>query len=146
MTEVAFHFNVPEFVPYACRLLRKAAQAKAQVTVVASEAELRALDTQLWTFAANEFLPHCLWDAPDHVLARSPVVLTPGHALAQSPHREVMLHWGREEVPAGFESFSRLIELVSTDEDDRMLARRRWKHYSDRGYPISRYDVGLSVR
>jgi DNA polymerase III subunit chi len=146
MTEVAFHFNVPEFVPYACRLLRKAAQAKAQVTVVASEAELRVLDTQLWTFAAHEFLPHCLWEAPSHVLARSPVVLAPGHALAQSPHREVMLHWGREEVPAGFESFTRLIELVSTDEADRIQARGRWKHYSDRGYPITRYDVALSVR
>ena len=141
MTEVAFHFNVPDFVPYACRLLRKATQAKAQVTVVATEAELRDLDARLWTFAPNEFLPHCLYDAPEHVLARSPVVLAPAHAVDRSPHREVMLHWGHEQVPAGFQSYSRLIELVSTDEADRAQARQRWKHYADRGYPITRYDV-----
>ncbi len=146
MTEVAFHFNVPEFVPYACRLLRKATQARAQVTVVASEPELRLLDTRLWTFAADEFLPHCLWDAPQDVLARSPVVLPPSLQLDHLPHREVMLHWGPTQAPAGFESYARLIELVSTDEADRVQARGRWKHYSDRGYPISRYDVSLSAR
>lgn len=144
MTEVAFHFNVPQFLPYACRLLRKATQAKAQVTVVASESELKGLDTQLWSFDPGLFLPHCLWDAPDHVRSRSPIVLTPASALAASPHRDVMVHWGTEMPPAGFESFARLIELVSTDEADRVNARGRWKHYADRGYPITRYDVGAA--
>jgi DNA polymerase III subunit chi len=142
MTEVAFHFNVPQLLPYACRLLRKATQAKAQVTVVASESELQGLDTQLWSFDPGLFLPHCLWGAPEHVRTRSPIVLTPATALSASPHRDVMLHWGTEMPPAGFESFARLIELVSTEEDDRACARVRWKHYADRGYPITRYDVG----
>jgi len=29
MTEVAFHFNVPDKMNYVCRILRKASQAKA---------------------------------------------------------------------------------------------------------------------
>lgn len=142
MTEVAFHFNVPQFLPYACRLLRKATQAQAKVTVVASEPELQGLDTQLWSFDPGLFLPHCLWDAPEHVRARSPIVLTPATALSASPHRDVLVHWGAQMPPAGFESFTRLIELVCTDEADRAHARARWKHYADRGYPITRYDVG----
>jgi DNA polymerase-3 subunit chi len=142
MTEVAFHFNVPHFATYACRLLRKAHQASARVTVTAPQTELSQLDQLMWTFAAHEFLPHCLWDAPDHVLQRTPIVLVPHHELASTPHHEVMLHWGHDAPPEGFETFARLIELVSLDETDRQAARRRWKHYADRGYPITRHDVG----
>ena len=141
MTEVAFHFNVSQWMPYVCRLLRKATQSQARVTVVAPEPQLRHLDAQLWTFEADAFIAHCLWDAPDHVRCVSPVVLAPAEFLALSPHREVLVHWGGQEPPSGFESYQRLIELVSTDEADRVVARQRWKHYADRGYPMIRYDV-----
>jgi DNA polymerase-3 subunit chi len=146
MTEVAFHFNVPQFTAYACRLLRKAGQAGAQVAVVADESDLKQLDTQLWTFSPSEFLPHCLWDAPAHVLSRSPIVLLTEERLELTPHRDVMLHWGPRMPPSGFESFVRLIELVSVDEADRQSARQRWKHYAERGYPITRHDVGSSQK
>ena len=42
----------------------------------------------------------------------------------------------------GFERFERLIELVTQDEQDRLDARARWKHYADRGYAIIRHDLG----
>jgi DNA polymerase-3 subunit chi len=144
MTEVAFHFNVPQYLPYACRLLRKASQARAKVTVVAQAAELKGLDSQLWTFDPGTFLPHCLWDAPAHVLSRTPIVLATAQQLSASPHRDVLLNWGGDAPPEGFEAYTRLIELVSTDENDRLQARARWKHYADRGYPITRYDVAGS--
>jgi DNA polymerase-3 subunit chi len=146
MTEVAFHFNVPQFVPYACRLLRKAHQSGAKVTVVADPVQLSELDALLWTFSNADFLPHCTWQAPEHVRTRSPILLAPADAMASSHHHEVLLHWGGEMPPGGFESFSRLIELVGLDEGDRSLARKRWKHYADRGYPITRYDVGATIR
>jgi DNA polymerase-3 subunit chi len=146
MTEVAFHFNVPQFTPYAVRLLRKAHQARAKVTVVAPAEELAQLDALLWTYAPAEFLPHCNWDAPEHVLTRSPILLATPEGLSGSCHHEVLLHWGTQAPPQGFESFSRLIELVSQDEADRQTARQRWKHYADRGYPITRYDAGVAQR
>ena len=37
-------------------------------------------------------------------------------------------------VAEGFETFARLIEVVSADGAD--AGRRRWRHYSARGYPI----------
>lgn len=140
MTEIAFHFNLAQPLPYVCRLLRKATLNQSRVTVVAPEADLRALDVQLWTFEADAFVAHCLWDAPPHVLATSPVVLAVASALKTAPHREVLIHWGGAEPPAGFQSYQRLIELVSNDEQDKVVARRRWKHYAERGYPMSRYD------
>ena len=45
------------------------------------------------------------------------------------------------QVPAGFEQFARLIEVVSLDEADRAQARERWRYYTSRGYQIQRHDV-----
>jgi len=139
MTEVAFHFNVPDKLAYACRLVRKARGTGANVVVTGEAALLRALDTELWTFSPLEFIPHChAAQADAQVLAASPVVLA--DAPRGAPHREVLVNLGGA-VPEGFERFERLVEVVSLDEADRQQARGRWKHYKDRGYDIVRHDV-----
>ena len=142
MTEVAFHFNIAKRSDYACRLVRKAWLAEAKLIVAAPEDDLRELDVQLWTFEAQGFLPHCLWQAPAHVLAASPIVLAPESALDALPHHQVLVHWGgHSEPPPGFQRFARLIELVSTEPHDREQARGRWKYFSERGYTMTRFDV-----
>lgn len=139
MTEVAFHFNVPEKLGYACRLLRKAAGGGAKVVVTGHPELLRRLDTELWTFSALEFIPHCLYSAAaPEVMQASPVVLA--ESARSGPHQDVLVNLG-EEVPDGFEGFERLIEVVTPDDADRLQARARWKHYADRGYAITRHDL-----
>jgi DNA polymerase III subunit chi len=139
MTEVAFHFNVPEKLAYACRLLRKAASTGARIVVTGEPELLRSLDTELWTFSAVEFIPHChAASAEPQVLAASPVVLA--DSPRGTPHQEVLVNLGTG-VPEGFERFERLIEVVTQEEDDRLRARSRWKHYADRGYQIVRHDL-----
>jgi DNA polymerase-3 subunit chi len=139
MTEVAFHFNVPDKLAYACRLLRKATGAGSKVVVTGEAQLLRALDTQLWTFSALEFIPHCHASADAQVLSASPVVLADAPPRG-TPHQEVLVNLGGG-VPEGFERFERLIELVAQDDADRQQARARWKHYADRGYAIQRHDL-----
>ena len=140
MTGVEFHFNAPDKMAYACRLLRKAVAKGAKVVVTAEPGMLRELDRTLWTFDALEFLPHCYGDAtPAAVREASPVVLADSARTA--PHQQVLVNLGTE-VPDGFERFERLIEVVAVEEDDRAQARRRWKHYADRGYSIERKDLG----
>ena len=139
MTEVAFHFNVPDKLAYACRLLRKATGAGSRVVVTGEPALLRTLDTELWTFSALEFIAHAHAASADaKVLAASPVVLA--DVPRATPHHEVLVNLGGP-VPEGFERFERLIELVSQEEPDRLEARTRWKHYADRGYAITRHDL-----
>jgi DNA polymerase-3 subunit chi len=138
VTEIAFHFNVPDKLAYACRLLRKARATGAKVVVTGEAEDLRRLDTELWAFAALEFIPHAHVGAAEaQVVAASPVVLADGPR--GTPHQEVLVNLGGA-VPEGFERFERLIELVSQDESDRLAARARWKHYADRGYAITRHD------
>lgn len=139
MTEVTFHFNAPDKIGHACRLLRKAVASGARVAVTGEERLLRELDTALWTFSPLEFVAHCMEPgstAP--VLAASPVVLAQSPRM--SPHQQVLVNLGGN-VPDGFERFERLIEVVTVDDEDRQQGRQRWKHYADRGYAITRHDL-----
>jgi len=141
MTEIAFHFNAPDKLAYACRLLRKAVAGGARAVVSGPDDMLARLDQQLWTFSALDFVPHCmLGSSPERVLAASPVVLAVD--VLQAPALPVLVNLA-DLVPAGFERFERLIEVVSNDEEDRALARGRWKHYVARGYTIVRHDLEL---
>jgi DNA polymerase-3 subunit chi len=141
MTEVQFHFNVPDRLVYACRLLRKALRSGSSgVAVSAPAATLARLDRTLWTFEPGEFIPHIVVrdGVPLARLKRTPIWLV--ESAQWAAHHPVLVHLG-EEAPEGFESFSRLVEIVSTEPDEREAARLRWKHYAARGYDIQKFEV-----
>jgi DNA polymerase-3 subunit chi len=142
MTEVQFHFNVPDRLVYACRLLRKALRSGSSgVAVSAPAATLARLDRTLWTFEPGEFIPHIVVrgaEAPPARLQRTPIWLV--EQAQQAAHHPVLVHLG-DEPADGFESFRRLIEIVSSDPEDREAARRRWKHYAARGYEIQKFEA-----
>lgn len=138
MTEVAFHFNAPDRVAYVCRLLRKAVASGAKLVVTGSPDELQQLDRALWTFSPVDFVPHCFLASEAYVVAASPVILSTSTIAV--PHQQVLVNLG-QLVPDGFERFERVIEVVGLDDDDRQLARSRWKQYADRGYTITRHDL-----
>jgi DNA polymerase III subunit chi len=141
MTEIAFHFNTPDKLNYACRLLRKAFASGAKVMVWAEPATLQVLDKALWELSESDFIAHCMMDAPSFVLSRSPIVLASDvSTLNALPHHEVLLSLG-STLANGFEKFERVIELVSKDDADRLNARKRWKIYQERGYNIKRHDL-----
>lgn len=145
MTEVAFHFNAPDKLAYTCRLLRKAYRARAQVVVTGEPALLQDLDRILWTFEPLEFVPHLRAPMAGRVPQRqraTPIWLL--DSADDAPHHDVLVNLG-PGVAAGFETFKRLIEVVSASPDDRQAARVRWKHYVDRGYEIVRYEVGVAA-
>jgi len=142
VTIIAFHFNVPDRLDYACRLLRKAVGNGARVVATARAPTLQQFDQLLWTFSPTDFVPHCQLNMGEPLISASPVVLA---ALTESvPHYEVLLNLG-DQVPQGFEKFERVIELVTPDGEDRRLARGRWKHYSDCGYTMVRHDLALQA-
>jgi DNA polymerase-3 subunit chi len=140
MTEVAFHFNAPDEVAYACRLLRKAVSSGAKVVVLGASDTLQQLDLALWTFSPTDFVPHCHGDSDPAILAASPVILS--NTTVSMPHQQVLLNLGHL-VPEGFDRFERVIEVVGLNDEDRQLARGRWKQYTDRGYTITRHDLNL---
>lgn len=141
MTEVSFHVNVSEPALYACRLLRKATRQGSVVVVTAAGTVLEQLDRALWTFEPADFVPHVLLPAGgafDSRLRPTKVWLT--ERPADAPCHEVLVNLGRA-APDGFESFDRLIEIVSNRADELDLARGRWAHYKSRGYALKRHEA-----
>lgn len=141
MTEVAFHFNAPDKLAYACRFARKVQRSGARLVITAPAEALETLDRMLWVMAPQDFVAHCRSDADEELVLASPVLLAVD--ARSSAHHEVLLNLNTE-VPEGFGRFDRLVEVVSAhDEADRAEARSRWRHYASRGYAITRHDLVL---
>ena len=141
MTEVAFHFNAPDKLAYACRFARKLVRSDRRLVITAPQSVLDTLDGMLWRTGPQDFIAHGTSDSPAEVLHASPVLLLADPQ--QAPVREVLLNLGHA-VPDGFGSFEHLVEVVSAgDESDRQQARQRWRHYAGRGYAIARHDLVL---
>ena len=138
---VAFHFNVPQRQDYTCRLLRKATATGVRLLVRGSPGECAALDSALWALTPTDFITHCDATATGTVRSRSSVLLVDADAELDTSF-PILVNLAND-VPAGFEQFERVIEVVSTDEQDRSLARIRWKQYTESGYTITRHDLKL---
>jgi DNA polymerase-3 subunit chi len=137
LTTIDFYFNAQDRLQVACRLAGKAAGQKKRMLIYAPEAETASrIDRLLWTWPAIGFVPHCA--VHDPLAAETPVLIA---ADAESPSGcEVLLNLGAD-CPPHFERFERLLELVGTDEAERLAGRSRYRFYLERGYKISNHDL-----
>jgi DNA polymerase-3 subunit chi len=140
VTTVEFHTGVADPLAFACRLLRKAYRRGARVAVTAPPARLAALDEQLWTFEAQDFVPHLRWSSARAAqAARTPIWLIDGTPPPGSP--PVLVNLGAEPLPASAAvgAFERIIEIVADGDEDRRSGRARWRHYEAQGLPITHH-------
>lgn len=142
MARIEFHFNAPALLPYACRLLRKVHGRGLRAQVVGLPATLAQLDQALWTFSPLEFLPHCHAEAPAEMKRFSRVMLCERPRLDWD--RQVLINLG-EAVPPDFETFERIIDVVSVDDLHRAQGRERWREYTRLGHELVRHDLGSST-
>jgi DNA polymerase-3 subunit chi len=146
MTQIDFYFHVENKLQTACALSAKACARGLRVLAFCPDSEAsQKFSRMLWSTPAIGFIPHC---RPDNRLAAvTPVIVD--HEGAHLLHDQVLLNL-RHHWPPFFSRFQRLIEIVGLDEEDRRLARERYKFYRDRGYEIQNHDmskkefVGLS--
>ncbi len=121
---------------YVCRLVDKAYRLGHWVWIHTPTAEhAAALDERLWTFSQGSFVPHerAEGDEPD-----CPVVL--GEAIEPVRERQLLVNEG-SEVPAWFDRFARVAEIVNQDEGVRRRSRERYAFYRDRGYELHHHRV-----
>ena len=140
MTRIDFHSNVPDKIAYACRLVRKARAQNLRVVMMAEDAaQLQKLDEMLWTFSELDFLPHVTADSP--LAAQTPIVLMDlDNSAAELPHHQILVNLS-QQPPSNFARFERMFEIVSRDDSDRSAGRERYRHYQQRGYPLTHYDA-----
>ena len=146
MTEVAFHTGLADKLAFACRLLRKAHRSGARVLVTGPQPLIERLDRELWTFDDQAFVPHLRRrpGEPDSAKARlTPIWLCDEGGLPDGPLPEVVLNLGGA-LPAEAARFSRVIEVVTNDEQDRQDGRRRWRDYEAQGLAIRHHAGGAA--
>lgn len=137
MTQIDFYTHVEDKLGTACKLAAKGYSTGRRMFVCCPDADTAArFDRMLWATPAIGFIPHCATGDP--LAAVTPVVVD--HGGAEPPHDEILLNL-RPEWPQHFSRFQRLIEVVSLDDEDRRLARERFKFYRDRGYDIRTHDL-----
>lgn len=141
MTEISFRFNAADRLGYACRYLRKLQRAGRTAVVTGPADRLERLDRMLWTFDASDFIPHVRLRSGETAQSRhAPTPIWLAERLADAPQHAVLVNLG-EAAPEGFETFERVVEIVSTDADDRASARQRWRHYQSRGYKLESHEA-----
>ena len=141
MTRIDFHTNVPDKIAYACRLVRKAYAANHRVVLMTEDAtQLAELNAAMWTFSATDFLPHVL--AGDALAPDTPIVLTDNDE-AQLPHTELLVNLARR-APTGMTKFERMIEVISSDEEDAAAGRKRYVAYKLQDHPLTHFVTGKS--
>ena len=129
---VEFRTGVDDPVAYAARWLRVAAARGARTRVTGAEPTLQALDRALWVDDPQDFVPHA-WARDAGLppgLARTPIWF--GDGPVPDPAPALLLNIGGA-VAQDLSGYERVIELVSTDEDDAQAGRQRWKVYQQRG-------------
>ena len=141
MTQVDFHFNAPDKLPYVCRLLRKASGQGRRVGVLADQDTSHLLNQLLWNLNASDFVTHCLIsDATSLVDHSSVIFAAKWEDLIALQQLDVFLNLN-DLPPSNLDGIERLIEVVGPEERDKTSARQRWKYYSQLGFQINRFDL-----
>jgi DNA polymerase-3 subunit chi len=139
MTRVDFYSNAEPKLQVACQLVAKATRRQLRVVVYAPDENTARDFDKLWTDQAIGFVPDCM--AHHAPASETPVVIARGGA--EMPHYQVIVNLHADSPPS-FGRFERLIELVGAGDDDRRLARDRYRFYRDRGYEIHHHDLSRS--
>lgn len=141
MTHIQFLHGAPDRLAAAGEWLRQARLRRETVLVYVPRRDLaERLDRLLWIQPATGFLPHCHADAP--LAAETPILLAA--TLDPLPQDRCLLNLG-DELPPGFARFEELVEIVSTDDTDRLPARERFRFYRERGYAMESRDISQGI-
>ncbi|MBT8101014.1 MAG: DNA polymerase III subunit chi [Gammaproteobacteria bacterium] len=121
---------------FACRLAEKAYRLNNTVHIEAADAEgAKRLDDLLWTFRDGSFVPHQLLGDSPH---EAPVTI--GFGGTDVPARDLLINLS-PEIPGIAETFPRIAELVSADDECKQQSRKRFASYRDQGHTIDTHNV-----
>ena len=136
MTRIDFYFNVLDKQALLNSITQAALLKRRKVTIyAASQAAANQISAGLWQAEEASFLPNTL--ASNVLAAHTPILLhVENDALLQD---ELLVNMSQSQ-PSFFSRFTQLVELVGTDEQDKLAARGRYKFYRDRGYEIKNID------
>ncbi len=122
---------------FACKLAEKAYRLDNTVHILAaSRADVERLDELLWTFRDGSFVPHHVVGSP--ASGESPISI--GCDASEIAPRDLLINLC-DEVPIAVDSFPRVAELVTSDQDSKQRSRIRYASYRDQGHDINTHKL-----
>lgn len=135
--DVKFYHNASDRLRAACAITAKAVAQGRKIIVYAPDQELaQQYDSLLWRVQPASFVPHVAASSP--LAARTPVVMV--QTLVDLPYDDVLINLA-DDLPAGYDRFKLLVEIVASDEAGRSAARSRWRFYKENGHTVQPYDL-----
>lgn len=123
---------------FACRLAEKAYRLDNTVHIhTGSRGDAQRLDELLWTFRDGSFVPHQMITRSQGD-QQSPVTI--GCEDDPIEPRDLLINLC-DDIPTCAETFPRVAELVTSDEDCKQLSRKRFAVYRDRGHTLETHNV-----
>ncbi len=142
MARVDFAIGAAERVRQACHTSLRQFLAGRPLTVYCTNPRrLRAFDEQLWSVDDAAFVPHVM--ATDPLAPVTPVIMVAEgleSALALRA-RPIWLLNLDDDCPPSLDHVTRVLEIVSLDDEDKALARARWKAYQAAGHDVRSHDM-----
>ena len=112
---------------FACSLTAKAWTNGNHVHIhTADERAASSMDDLLWIFRDISFIPHAIYSADKD--DQDPVTI--GYGSHYPAHNDVVINLD-QLIPGFFNKFDRVIEIVGGNEQQRKLARQRYREYRD---------------
>ena len=128
---------------FACRLTEKAYLKNLKIVVVSDTlADAQALDELLWTFNERSFVPHKVCLDEQAVDPATPVHLTLGATAI--PSADLLINLA-QQLPAQFQGYARIAEVIDADEERRRLGRERFKTYRDLKLTLETHQIDESA-
>lgn len=119
----------------ACKLAEKAWRLENTIHIhTMSKADAERIDELLWTFRDGSFVPHELAGGNTN----APVTIGFGDGTVEPRDLLITLC---DDIPPFAESFPRVAELVTSDEDCRMKSRKRYALYRDQGHVLETHKI-----
>jgi len=136
MTEILFyHLQRQPIERVLSVLLEKSIERGWHAVVQAgSEERIEALDSHLWTFREDSFLPHGTWRESES--AAQPILLT---VHDDNPNgATVRFLIDGLELPADAASYERIVVLFDGEDSDAVeAARQRWTASKAQGFDVT---------
>ena len=108
-----------------------------------SEERMDALDSHLWVYSDDSFLPHGTWRETD--AADEPVLLTITDSNPNAATVRFLIDGA--PVPADAEAYQRLVLLFDGDDDEAVAAARaQWAEVKARGFEATYWQPDDSGR
>jgi DNA polymerase-3 subunit chi len=113
---------------FACRLAEKAYLRDLRVVILNDTlSDAQALDDLLWTFNDRSFVPHQLCTAERASDVSTEVQLS---VEPDAPAADLLVNLAAR-LPAHWQRYARIAEIIDADAERRRLGRERFKTYRD---------------